>query len=177
MVSNSKEKTEKRRRQRRFKLSIVDSGDNNDDRSVFNISSYTLNEHEMAILKKGLKFAPSTSNSQFNTFIDLHKFIGKLTVKKNFFENKYTKCAEEEGYTHTDLHPQSTFYPQQVKSDTIRVFERLVEKDLRKLNKRKKSKDNLTPKERQVLKSLMSNPNKIIRSADKGGGHNGYYGL
>ncbi|CAH2301308.1 Hypothetical predicted protein, partial [Pelobates cultripes] len=45
-----------------------------------------------------------------------------------------------------------------------------MEKDLRTLNLKDNTKDNLTKKERKALKQLMEEENITIRGADKGGG-------
>lgn len=53
---------------------------------------------------------------------------------------------------------------------TISTFNRLVENDLAHLAKKHSHyNDNLNPDERQALKDLQSDPNLVIRSADKGG--------
>ncbi|CAH2300330.1 Hypothetical predicted protein [Pelobates cultripes] len=79
-IPQKKTKTKKRTRRRTIKTTISQPQSNTKEINVFNLSQRVLTQDETSLLQKGLKFAPSSSNSQFNIFIDLHKFIRKLTI-------------------------------------------------------------------------------------------------
>ncbi|OCT65029.1 hypothetical protein XELAEV_18041270mg [Xenopus laevis] len=47
-------------------------------------SDKSLTTKEISVLNKGLKFAPCSGPSKFETYIDLHKCIRQLTLKRHF---------------------------------------------------------------------------------------------
>ncbi|XP_075448365.1 uncharacterized protein LOC142490239 [Ascaphus truei] len=51
---------------------------------IFNLSSFVLSAHHTALLSKGLSFAPSSSPKKFNLFVDLNKYIRKVTLMRFF---------------------------------------------------------------------------------------------
>ncbi|XP_075450781.1 uncharacterized protein LOC142491850 [Ascaphus truei] len=55
-----------------------------EDHNVINISGITISEGEIAVLNKGLNFAPMNNFNLFNTVIDLQKYVRKLSLKKCF---------------------------------------------------------------------------------------------
>lgn len=57
---------------------------------MFNLSFHLLTLEEIALLNKGLNFAPTTQPNPFTLFEDLIKFVQNLTVKR-FFNIKTNK--------------------------------------------------------------------------------------
>lgn len=51
---------------------------------IFNLSKYELSRDERSVLEKGLSFAPQSKPDDFQLFIDLNKFIRKLTLQRHF---------------------------------------------------------------------------------------------
>ncbi|XP_075462922.1 uncharacterized protein LOC142498599 [Ascaphus truei] len=56
----------------------------NQEIDVINISGEDLTTAELSLLRKGLKYAPTMDFDLFNTAIDVHKFVRKLTLKSFF---------------------------------------------------------------------------------------------
>ncbi|XP_063810519.1 toll-like receptor 7 [Pseudophryne corroboree] len=144
---------------------------------IYNLSSRILTDVEERILTKGLKFAPTTTTDDFDRFVDVHKFIRKISLKK-FFELKRSEEAPSTSHpvesTTQTLHKKpSTFYPAHIKGNYIETFQKLVIEDLNSINKtekRKRVRHNLTRKEREPIKSLQEDQGIVIKPCDKGGG-------
>ncbi|KAM4688995.1 uncharacterized protein O3C94_007112 [Discoglossus pictus] len=63
---------------------------------IFNLSSRPLDETEESILKRRLSFAPDTEPNPFELFIDIHKFIRKITLWRHFGKmSKYHELATD----------------------------------------------------------------------------------
>uniref|UniRef100_A0A8C5MZ48 Reverse transcriptase domain-containing protein n=1 Tax=Leptobrachium leishanense TaxID=445787 RepID=A0A8C5MZ48_9ANUR len=132
---------------------------------------------EIEVLSRGLKFAPTRKHDGFKALIDVKKFVRNLTLKKFFCKNPIENSNPIiTTYVHTDLKTRSTFFPQFCKSSSMDMFEKLVIKDLEKINNKKNSVygnrnyNNMSKKEREALKILKEDKNTIIKPADKGGG-------
>lgn len=121
----------------------------------------------MKILDLGLKFAPEKSLDKFETYIYLKKFMRKLNLKKHFFTNKDTRIRKEPLYVHTGLKNNSIFNPTTSGNQCMGAFQKMVEDDLRKLDKRSNHK---TKHVWKTIKALGERKEVVIRPADKGGG-------
>lgn len=51
---------------------------------IFNLSSHLLSETERELLGKGLSFCPTSKIDEFNLYVDLNRFIQKLTLDRHF---------------------------------------------------------------------------------------------
>uniref|UniRef100_A0A8C5M2E7 Reverse transcriptase domain-containing protein n=1 Tax=Leptobrachium leishanense TaxID=445787 RepID=A0A8C5M2E7_9ANUR len=136
---------------------------------IFNLSSRVLNEHETKALGKGLKFAPSAKVDKFGVFVDLKKFQRKMCLKKFFLKNPTEREVISSEFTHSGLKEGSSFFPRNMISEEMRIFEYMVMADINRIHSRK-LQSNLTKNERDALTNLKNDPTIIIKSADKGGG-------
>lgn len=93
----------------------------------------------MKILNRGLKFAPDKSLDKFNTYIDLHKFIRTLNLKKYFVQQPgISGTLHIPEYTHSNLKEKSTFMPYTTNNECIEAFKKATLKDLDNLQIDKK---------------------------------------
>lgn len=51
---------------------------------IFNLSKHELNPYEISLLEKGVSFCPTNRVDSFTLFLDLHKFLRKLTLQRLF---------------------------------------------------------------------------------------------
>ncbi|CAN2389486.1 hypothetical protein PRIEUP_LOCUS5899, partial [Pristimantis euphronides] len=167
---------------------------------IFNLSRYILKKEEIEVLSRGLSFCPSSDPDLFELFIDLNAYIRKLTLKRHFAlignrrkDLKTTEPQDETIYTTgdldvgTDLYTlfeepipsgitiPSNFYPLHSKGSNIDTFYSMVMTEFTNLFQKKKYDNpnrhyNLSSSQWQALRDLASNPDIVIRSADKGGG-------
>lgn len=54
---------------------------------IYNLSSANLFSEEISLLDKGLKFAPPQKLNKFQTYMDIHKYTRKLSVKRYIMTN------------------------------------------------------------------------------------------
>ncbi|XP_073481353.1 uncharacterized protein [Aquarana catesbeiana] len=134
---------------------------------IFNLTDVTFTQEELLVLDSGIKYAPKATFNQFEAFIDLQKFIRKLSLKKYFLEKEESQHQHTDTvYKHSKLRNKSTFNPRSTTNQHIEVFKRLVEKEIRNIKPTKSSKDRIW----QGLRKLEKRKNIVIRPADKGGG-------
>uniref|UniRef100_A0A8C5QJ44 Reverse transcriptase domain-containing protein n=1 Tax=Leptobrachium leishanense TaxID=445787 RepID=A0A8C5QJ44_9ANUR len=136
---------------------------------IYNLTDTPLTDAQTKLLKKGLKYAPTSHMDIFSVYIDLQKFKKNICLKKYFAKNPIERVNTMQFYQHTPLKEKSTFYPKSLISQEISTFEQMVMTDLGKL-KTSTKRDNLTKKEKGALKELASNETMEIKPADKGGG-------
>uniref|UniRef100_A0A8C5QHV8 Uncharacterized protein n=1 Tax=Leptobrachium leishanense TaxID=445787 RepID=A0A8C5QHV8_9ANUR len=141
---------------------------------IFNLSGQTLTQGQIGVLKKGLKYVPNRKGDSFNTFVDLQKFKRKLCLKRFFAKTPIERAIiYDNKYVHTSLKEKSRFYPRHMISKEIDTFDQMVQRDIRKLEKKRRYTNrpsNLTKEENEGLKQLSKDTNLIIKPADKGGG-------
>uniref|UniRef100_A0A8C5LVT7 Reverse transcriptase domain-containing protein n=1 Tax=Leptobrachium leishanense TaxID=445787 RepID=A0A8C5LVT7_9ANUR len=128
-----------------------------------------LTKDEIGALNKGLKFAPSTKIDKFHMFIDLKKFQRKMCLKKFFLKNPIERTVTHSQFVHSGLKEGSSFFPRNMISEEMRIFEYMVMADVNKIYTQK-VQPNLTKEERKALSSLKNDSDIIIKPADKGGG-------
>lgn len=126
-------------------------------------------EAEKLVLDKGLKFVPPRKLNTFSTFIDIHKYMGKLNVQRYVASNpsRPSHLQISSHTVHSGLTNPLLFNPPVPTASSIKVFRDLVLKDLEDLpNKRTHSDPNI----KIGLKSLCERKDLIICPTDKGGG-------
>lgn len=134
---------------------------------IFNLSEATFNEEEMKVLDLGLKYAPDKNLDPFEVYIDLQKFVRKLNIKKIFATkgNKGTQIEKDSPiFQHSKFKNNSIFNPNPQQNESLVVFKKMVEQDLRKMKPRK-MKRNIW----NTIKEIEGKKNIVIRPADKGG--------
>ena len=164
-------------------LDIADLNSNcnnskNLDSLVVNLSDYKLNEAEISILAKGMKFCPTPGEPNFGLLReDLDQYHTRIK-RKLFFSNL---PVDEDtnptgiGNLHTDndafrdskFKEASKWKPPPIVN--LEIFCRQNEYDLLSHKVPKNNFQNLTRSERDAIKSLMANKNIVVKPADKGG--------
>ncbi|CAG2190436.1 unnamed protein product [Mytilus edulis] len=119
-----------------------------------------LNENEISILAKGLKFVPSPNikNAKANLLIDFQELARKMRCKYQF----------DDGSNKFIPHPfqQKTGYNPSLANNAIEDYIFATKIEIGKLNT-KKIKSNISIKEKIALSTLRNNKNIIIKKADK----------
>ena len=146
---------------------------------VYNLSKYELSADELSLLEKGLSFIPTARGyPKADVKQSLEKQQRKLRLK-NYFQDDGT-LKEPKTVKEIFKYP-SRWEPSYETPMDKEVKECLVGLDRDVWNEfnatsawardtlRIPSKDNLTRGERNAIKTLRSNPNIIIKPADKGG--------
>lgn len=120
------------------------------------------------MLDKGLKFAPPRSLSKFRTYMDMHKYVRKLNIKRYLASNPVrSDLGVGSQFQHSGLSNAPLFNPPGVMAPSIRVFRDVVLRDLEDI----KVKKFRMQKDLEVgLDSLCNNKSLVIHPADKGGG-------
>lgn len=145
--------------------------------NVCNLSSRPLSEVETGLLSKGLTFTPTPRPNHIQLHEDIQEFCWRLRLKYYWHNNTDTDQNGEE------LHPSlqkfklpSNFDPKTLPETRLPPTHPL-EKYISTLLQRTSSatflnsltpRDNLSPSERQALKSLKSDASVKIMPADKG---------
>lgn len=71
---------------------------------IFNLSSVTLSDPEKSLLNKGLKFAPPRGLDKFQTYIDIHKFVRRVNIKRYMASNPISNTGtSSKEYRHSGL--------------------------------------------------------------------------
>lgn len=111
---------------------------------IFILSGQELTKEELAVLDKGLKYAPIQNLNKFDTYIGIRKYVRKICIKKAILSNPQMK--RNDGLTtqsiiqHSSLRNKSLFNPQIHDKQHIEVFKDLVLKDLDQLKRLKELK-------------------------------------
>ncbi|CAG2211215.1 unnamed protein product [Mytilus edulis] len=154
-----KNKNNKRRKSYKRKLKETSKSINN----LKYIDMYTkqkLNENEISILAKGLKFVPSPNikNAKANLLIDFQELARKMRCKYQF----------DDGSNKFIPHPfqQKTGYNPSLANNAIEDYIFATKIEIGKLNT-KKIKSKMSIKEKIALSTLRNNKNIIIKKADK----------
>ena len=134
---------------------------------IFNLSSQVLSESEKLILDQGLKFAPPKGLDKFHTFMDIHKFVRKLNIKRYMATNTFYNQVDSGIYTHSGLSNASLFNPPGNLAPSLKVFRDVLLRDL-DLMEIKKARLNKAMQE--GLDQLCTNKELVVRPVDKGGG-------
>ena len=134
---------------------------------VTNISKHELSDAKTEVLSRGLNFVPSM------TFIPNHVYSSHVN---KFKQSLLRQLYFENNLMRRNIHPfcnKSSWQPPNPENVTVMAYLKRIDEDVNNLISRnllEAEKSNLTPKLRKALQSLGSNPNIIIKKADKGGG-------
>lgn len=137
------------------------------DPKVINLSNRSLNEAEINLLSKGLKFTPTPNKSNPQDLTtDIKEYTRKLRLAEYFHSDD-----DEENITETSLvKNKSNFNPKKGRNallDTVcDTHESLSTEDNTPKNKRQ---HNLLKSEENTIKSLLNDDSIVIKEADKGG--------
>ncbi len=152
-------------------------------KSVINYSTFTLNEHHISLLSKGLKFCPTPGEPNTG---ELKEDLDKLHKQMRwtaFFENPEDSPSDPPDPTSlfesSNAYSFEPFHHRKFKLKStsrgpigptnLEAFILANEKDfLHRPLFRKKYRNNLTQGEKRALWELKTNQNIIIRPADKG---------
>ena len=129
---------------------------------MYNLSSKTLNEDEIELLKLGPKFVPKTSADKLQLKTDVLNFTRSLLLTANFHEQDYQDASL--------IRPVSNYVPKSTKFPVLKsVIEdlELFANDLDSLQ-RVPVKDNISKSQRLGLDSLKTRDDIVIFKADKG---------
>jgi hypothetical protein len=135
-------------------------------KTVINLSDTPITPDNEKALEKGLTFCATPGRPDFSEiWIDFKEFHRKLELKKFFKDNP----SDEIPSIQQKFSPKSNWRPP-IPNKTLETFYRAVKNDLIKQNMiyRKLCPDNLSIKDRQFLKNIRSNPEIIVKKADKG---------
>lgn len=115
----------------------------------------------MRVLDKGLKFAPLKGLSKFQTYMDVHKYVRKLNIKRHFISNPIrdsNRLVSE--YQHSGFSNAFLFNPPGTLAPSLRVLRNVVLRDLDNLKlKQAKSKKDLE----LGFESLCANKDRPIK--------------
>ena len=130
---------------------------------VIYLSQRTLNQHEISVLSKGLKFVATPKEIDYSQVkIDLENFGRRLRLKWFFKEND--DFSEVPAFR-----PKSKLNPRN-KDVAIEIFLSKLEDELMEISPEGCNYSNLTREERVALNNLKSDRTIIIKEADKGSG-------
>lgn len=130
---------------------------------IINLSQRILNDNEINLLKRGLKFTPTPQESKEILNADISDFCRKLRLSYIFNE-------KDEDEDDDDLKPlvrnKSNWKPKVTKDKHLEETIALLK--TKSLDKNNNIKENLSPKERKAVLDLKSDKSIIIKEADKG---------
>lgn len=100
---------------------------------MFNISGEELTRSETLTLNQGLTYAPRKPLNKFQMFLDMQKYIRKLSIKRYFLSNPNIRNHSQTGSQiskGTGLKNASLFNPPGKLAPNLVVFKDLVLQDL-----------------------------------------------
>lgn len=134
------------------------------------MSSYTLSDGELLLLKKGLKFTPTPKSDLRSLEKDVKEFCRRLRLKEHFYDSE----DQDESSDETDdplVRNKSNWNPKPKRNKLLDSCIDTLTKSTKELGQQnvKSCKDNLSKEERNALKRLQNNNEIVIKEADKGG--------
>lgn len=137
------------------------------DPKVINLSSRSLNECEIKLLSKGLKFTPTPNNSDIQ---ELNKDIKAYTRRLRLAEYFQNDEDDEDTYEDDLVWNKSKFNPKKGRNTLLdKVCHTLESMPLKEDNNTEKKRSNLLKEEEKAMKSLANDNSIVIKEADKGG--------
>ena len=130
--------------------------------NILNLSKRELNDAEISLLSKGLKFVPTPSfvdRAAIKT--DLERFGRRLRLAWHFRD-------DDRPYIHNPFKSKSKFDPKG-KDAAIEIYLSRLEEEILDINTKIKY-HNVTREERKAIESLRNDKSIIIKEADKGSG-------
>ena len=146
-----------------------------DSKTVVNLSSHSLDEHESTVLSRGLKFCPTrTSIDDLEVRTDLDKFARRLRLKVHFYRDNHdddddspTSSPSESLLSHPLLKRESTFTPNAGQDPFLDAFITAVKTDIVQGIKPKTYR-NISREEHRALQDIRNNREIVVKEADKG---------
>ena len=150
------------------------------NKSVNNLSSRKLTEHENSVLELGLNFSPSMKTyDKVSTATEFFHFIRRLKLRDYFYHNPSSSndsaASRDEDRDDTGWKKKNPdWYPEEVRqnrSAALVAFIENIKQDTKIHLKERERKfwNNMTIEQRRAIKSLASDQNIVIKPADKGG--------
>lgn len=131
------------------------------------MSTKQLNESEIKLLSKGLKYTPTPSSNKQELRKDIKEYTRKLRLAE-YFNN--TESDEENENTQLDLvKNKSNFNPKKGRNNILDTVCETLQNLPLDSTECISTKQNLSKEETNALKSLASDENIVIKEADKGG--------
>ena len=140
---------------------------------VYNLSNYSLSSDEQSLLELGLKFCPTPPKADIGDLVhDVDQFFRSANLKL-FFQDVDTTYANTnpdplKPFEHPSLKLKSKFNP--TFPPLLEYVRQSVITDLQNYSIKSVRNKNLTHSQFLAIKSLSSNPNIVIKPADKGSG-------
>ena len=160
-ISNPSPQREKKQKNRRFKTYKTTT----QEKTIYNLSTRTLNEHHKSVLDKGLSFVPTPTNyNHIHTIRDTLLFNRRVRLKHFFDQSNQTETpnsiipTESKGWT-----------PPPGITDYIDTYTNYILHHMSCPPKQINISPNITPEEIDALRELQADENIIIQKADKGG--------
>ena len=153
-------------------------------KTVFNLSGSDLSPLELDLLSRGLKFCPTYTHYDYETFSeDISKFIRRIKLF-DYFNNQINDSDDDDNIApsveSTELYPcpkafktPSTWTPKDsLLSPPVLIFTNQLEHELSQISTPSlhPDKHNLSLKARRALTDLSKRTDIVIRPADKGSG-------
>lgn len=131
------------------------------------MSTKQLNESEIKLLSKGLKYTPTPCSNKQELRKDIKEYTRKLRLAE-YFNN--TESDEENENTQLDLvKNKSNFNPKKGRNNILDTVCETLQNLPLDSTECLSTKQNLSKEETNALKSLASDENIVIKEADKGG--------
>lgn len=138
------------------------------DCGLLHLSTAVISNEERYVLNHGLKFFPPRLLNKLETFIDIHKFVRKINIKKYLITNHFRSnksCPSE--IRNTSLANASVFNLPGNLAPSVSIFRDLVTKYLEQLQIHRNRSDHIFKKGVDLLKQCRD---IVVRAMDKGGG-------
>ena len=139
-------------------------------KTVINLSSHQLTEHQSNVLSKNINFCPTPSRvNTVELSNDIFKFCRRLRLAEYFFDKDDDITDETTSTTKPSfLKHHSTFTPPSGRDLSLDAFIKSFSQEVISAPS-KKTYSNLSREENIALRELKENPNITIKPSDKGG--------
>ncbi|XP_062604091.1 uncharacterized protein LOC134265884, partial [Saccostrea cucullata] len=159
---------QKRRRQTEQRTEIPASSTNEKrvEPKVINLSSKQLNEWEIKLLSKGLKYTPTPNSNKQELKKDIKEYTRRLRLAEYF---NTTESDESDSNEPEDLvRNKSNFNPKKGRNGMLDTVCETLQSLTLDTTHNKSVRNNLSKNEEKALRSLASDKTIIIKEADKG---------
>ena len=130
-----------------------------------------ISQTEKSILGRGLNFVPLYKKTdEFTVKEDTEKFLRRVKLKAHFHDKEQASGDAERDEFESLKNQKSNWTPPDGQIASVDLFVRKCHKDIQKIQFGKNLEfSNLSKEEWQVLKSLKTRTDVVIKAADKGG--------
>ena len=133
---------------------------------IHNLSKVTLTSSQQQILSKGLSFVPTPKPTPMSQiYLAYNKFKRRLLLKHMFSTEPISNTTSRTN----PFYVYSSWNPPEPENSSIQQYLADVYKNLSTLRNYQLYTENLSGTEKLSLRELASNPNIVIKPADKGG--------